>query len=530
MGRPRKVLPEQTQEQDPTKVMGRWRSDPVFFVREIIGVKSRPGKPGLSITPQQMEGLDAVRRIIEARMAVASGKIPEDLKDFAGVRGLSITSGQGTGKDAFAAWVIIWTLICFPNFRGLVTAPAAHQIENVTFKEVSLWLNAMDQAGGFVCKVRDLIVVQTDKIYLKQNKDNAFYEGRTARPNASAAEQAETLAGRHADYFVVLAEEASGIPDAVFKPLEGTMTGKCNFEILIFNPTRRSGYAYASQWGEARGQWCRLRWDSEMSPIVNQENIRKLEAKYGRNSNTFRIRVKGLPPESEEGTLIPWEWVEQSYEYEFDVPEDTKTWMAIDVGRQGDPSAIAVRRGPRVLEIREFKRDDLTAVVTEILGAIREWEPDVVFIDMNGIGYGVHDPLVKLTDVPVIGVNVSEVAQDQEHFDRLRDELWWRLRERFESGKIQIPREQKEVNEFVSSTTLQEELTAPTYEILSNGKIKVESKKKMKSRGRASPNRADALALLFFWPDEDIVQKKKPMIPRSRVWRQAYRGNGWMGV
>jgi len=62
------------------------------------------------------------------------------------------------------------------------------------------------------------------------------------------------------------------------------------------------------------------------------------------------------------------------------------------------------------------------------------------------------------------------------------------------------------------------ELTAPTYRVLSDGKIQIERKDEMKKRGLASPNIADAHILTFAQPyaayrvqdDEDLPEELSP--------------------
>jgi hypothetical protein len=55
--------------------------------------------------------------------------------------------------------------------------------------------------------------------------------------------------------------------------------------------------------------------------------------------------------------------------------------------------------------------------------------------------------------------------------------------------------------------TLRDELQAPEIVPRMDGKIQIESKKDMKSRGVPSPNRADALVLSFAFP----VIKRDPL-------------------
>ncbi len=72
-------------------------------------------------------------------------------------------------------------------------------------------------------------------------------------------------------------------------------------------------------------------------------------------------------------------------------------------------------------------------------------------------------------------------------FHRLRDQLWWTVREwlRTDPGAMLPPDE-----------SLIEELSIPTYEI-KDGKIKIMSKDVMRELLGRSPDRCDALCLTF---------------------------------
>jgi len=111
--------------------------------------------------------------------------------------------------------------------------------------------------------------------------------------------------------------------------------------------------------------------------------------------------------------------------------------------------------------------------------------PQSVHVDVIGIGAGVCDRLSETLDCTVRGINVAESPALKTRFRRLRDELWFSMREYFEGRDVRC----------VESDQLLAELTAPRYVTLSDGKIQVESKPAMKKRGHPSPDCADALAL-----------------------------------
>src|SRR5690606_26984276 len=91
--------------------------------------------------------------------------------------------------------------------------------------------------------------------------------------------------------------------------------------------------------------------------------------------------------------------------------------------------------------------------------------------------------------LPVIGVNVQVKSTKPEKFVNLRSELYWKLRESLDPenpNALALPPDGK----------LSNQLTSIRYKIVdSGGRIKIESKDEMKSRGMKSPDRADALML-----------------------------------
>jgi hypothetical protein len=65
--------------------------------------------------------------------------------------------------------------------------------------------------------------------------------------------------------------------------------------------------------------------------------------------------------------------------------------------------------------------------------------------------------------------------------------LWVRCREWLETRAVRLPRDDQ----------LRDDLVAPRYAFLSDGRLQVESKNLMRARGLASPDSADALIHTF---------------------------------
>lgn len=488
-----------------------WKNDPAKFVKECIGVKP---------TIQQVDALEALRKLVHAKLKAFEGKsdlTPEE-RELSRMIGISIMSGHGTGKDSICAWSIMWFMICFPRPIILCTAPTASQLQNVLWAEVYKWLNRRDDKGEFACPAHDWLTVQNDKIFMTErgNKD-WFAIARTSSNNASPDEQAETLAGFNGPYKMVIVDEASGIHDGVFKPLEGGLGGKCNFVLMVFNPTRSRCFAVDSHDAAKDGaRWIKLRWNSEDCELVSKDHIAMMLAKHGRESNTYRVRVLGLPPLADTDTLIPWDWITDAIDRDITPLPNDPVCLGVDVGAGGDKSIILTRRGGRVERIVDHSSKDTMELVGWTLNEAAKNEDSVIYVDSIGIGKGVYDRL-RENRMRVFSIDVRRTPKAAERFCRLRDELWWNLREQFEKGTISIP----------NNKELIDQLTAIKYKPQSDGKIKVEGKDDMRRRGFGSPDEADALCLSFAMSD-NVVRRSPEMF--DYMEKKEERVGGWMSV
>ena len=499
-----------------------WRYDAKAFVREAIGAEP---------TLQQIEALDALTNLVKAKWKHSIGAaLTEEEGKLLPKQGISIMSGQGTGKDAFASWAILWFLFCFKRPVIPCTAPISHQLREVLWSEMGKWLSHRKADGSYACVIRDCFEIQNDKVYVKTGEKTEGKEwyaiARTADRNSPEEKQKETLQGFHEDNLMVVMDEASGIPDIVYQPLEGTLTRPVNLILILFNPTRTNGFAYQTHYSKEKKRWVCLQWNAEKSERVKPEHIRYMEEKYGRNSNTYRIRVLGLPPLIEEGSVVPRSWAERAQVEEMVVRDEKPCCIGVDCSGGGsDESPIVVRRGTQVTRIERFHHLNTSQMVSKILHFIEFEIPDVVMIDPIGVGWGVYN-LVKESFKNTIGVSMNSTARNQRKFCMLRDELYWELRERLENRTLELP----------NNIDLIDQVSSPKYDTEKHsGKVKVESKRIMRSRGIGSPDLADALIMTFAIRDEayganpkDVERVKRYQLPRSNSVSSSSRS--WITV
>jgi hypothetical protein len=426
--------------------MTRYHRAPIAFVREVLGAEP---------DPWQAEALRALAR---------------------GHTRISIRSAHGVGKTCFAAWAVVWFANTRAPMKCVITAPTSSQMFDALWPEVLKWHRVLPDLW------RNLWDVTSDHMKLKSDIET-FVTARTARP-----EQPEAMQGIHSEHVLVVCDEASGIAEPVFEAGQGAMSSAGATTILIGNPTRSSGFFWRTQNTE-RGRWFTLRVAATDSPRVTKQFIEEIEQRYGTDSNAYRIRCLGEFPNADSDTFISAELVDQAMQR--DVPLDMtkpEIW-GLDVARFGDDASVLVKR--RGYVVTEMPRVWQGLDTMQLAGAIKyEYDlsvaskPMLICVDAIGIGAGVADRLME-QGLPVLCVNVGEAPSTTGRYVRLRDELWGNGRVWLESRACRLPRDEQ----------LRDELVAPRYAFTSDGRIQIESKQQMRTRGLHSPDRADAFLL-----------------------------------
>jgi phage terminase large subunit len=389
---------------------------------------------------------------------------------------ISIRSGHGVGKTALLAWIILWFLQTRTRVRIPCTATTGAQLRDILWPEISKWIDRLpaDMADG--------LEWMTERILVKADPTKWYAVARTARP-----EKPDALQGFHDDEQLFVADEASGIPDEVFEVAEGALTSPGVILILTGNPTRLTGEFYRSH-HQDRHMWQTFHFDADESEIVSPEFAKRIAAKYGKDSDVYRVRVKGDFPLAESDQFIPLPLVEEARTKEATADGDV-IW-GIDPARFGDDeSAIIKRRGNVVYHSGGVRGKDTMELAGIVARMAREEHPDHIMIDVIGIGAGVFDRLNE-QGFNVIPVNVASRAQNPGDYYKCRDELWGNVKEALKNG-LCLP----------DDDILAGQLSAPKYGFRSNGAIEIEGKDKMKARGVDSPDRADALCLSFYEPE-----------------------------
>lgn len=392
-----------------------------------------------------------------------------------GTRRISVRAGHGVGKSTVCSWALIWHMITKYPQKAICTAPTAGQLFDALFTEVKFWINKLP------APIRALFEVTSDRVVLKAAPEGSFISART-----SSAERPEALAGVHSAHVLLICDEASAIPEAVFESAAGSMSGESACTILIGNPTRNSGLFFRTH-HQLSADWKTMHVSCLNSRRVSADFVKQIENTYGPESNAFRVRVLGEFALRDDDTLIPAELVDSAMLRDVAADEKEQVVYGLDVARFGDDrSVLCKRRGNVVTEFKVWQGLDLMQLTGAIVNEAKLDTPAEICVDSIGLGSGVADRLRELGHV-VRDVNVSEASAMNPQAAKLRDELWLAVKDWLNQRACKIPKMDE----------LRQELVAPTYTFTSNGRIKVEGKAEMKRRGMRSPDLADSLCITF---------------------------------
>jgi hypothetical protein len=497
-----------TDEQLLLKRYNVWRTKPHIWVQDTFGGK-------IKLSNQQEHACKELGKIIYCKIQKSIGKkLNTEQERYSNYIGVDISSGMGSGKDFWVSLMLYFFLMVFPEEGGqsphvLATANTAKQLSNVLWRQaasIPALSNKLDPNNPHSKTIlEDMFVCQSEKIYRREREGKTFYaEAITVSPNASTDDQAKALTGRHAPYMLMILDEAAGLPEAVFTNLEGTLSGRVNLIIMIYNPIKSTGYAINARKNE---RWLSITWNTEKTFFDNpaldnpiKSRNKDLLERYGRDSNAYRIRVLGLPPYADTDVFIPYSWVQDAV-YSVDhsgkvvsgrdlTPlSDDPIIMGVDPGAGGDNSAVAVRQGPKILGIHRFNTADPEEFARKVIDIWHRYEPIIINIDSIGIGWGAAGTLRTLgyrTEM----IDVRRTARNRDEYDLIRDELWGTLKQNFQDGTISIPNDQELIDQISN-------IKVKDYD--RHGRAKMPKKKEMRKEESlgGSPDEAEAICMTY---------------------------------
>src|SRR5262249_12747791 len=223
----------------------------------------------------------------------------------------------------------------------------------------------------------------------------------------------EAIAGLHnkGKRAFAIFDEASAIPDPVWETIEGALTdsGTELFWTVFGNPprsARRVRECFAG--GRFGHRWSPRQIDSRSVGMTNKSQIASWVKDYGEDSDFVRVRVRGVFPRAGSMQFIDSQRIQEAVDRPLEHDPTAALVMGVDIARHGDDqTVIRFRRGldARSIPAVKLRIPDLMVVASRIMELVNAHNPDAVFVDATGIGWGVCDRLSQLGCQRAVGID-----------------------------------------------------------------------------------------------------------------------------
>lgn len=406
---------------------------------------------------------------------------------------ISIVSGHGIGKSMVSSLLILWFLFVHPEAQVACTSPGAEQMFDVLWKELKKWIDRANPNIG------NMYEWEKSHIRMKESPSTWFARAKTA-----SKENTEALAGVHADWVLMLCDEASGVDEAIFETMEGALTSGNILVFLVSNGTRANGYFYDTHHKDS-SRWQNYSFSSLDSPRVDKKYVTSIIDKYGEDSIQYAIRVKGQFPK-EDGMddsgyipLLKDPDIRIQTDFKFKNAKDfsSNSILGVDPAGDGDDkTSWVIRDNFKAKKLFEESKSTAKSIAERTLTFMNEYDirPKNVVVDAFGVGadVGKEIALASKGRVSVTTVNTGDkcdLERDKDVYLNKRAMCFYEAKKWLQQG-----------GELVEDNNgnFKEELKGIRYKRNLAGLIQIMPKIDMKKKyGLKSPNDADAFSLTF---------------------------------
>lgn len=196
-------------------------------------------------------------------------------------------------------------------------------------------------------------------------------------------------------------------------------------------------------------------------------------------------------------------------------PAAPPTVLGIDPGGGGDATSAVLRDAFTAEVVFSQPTKDTLITIPLFLDIIRSSQVTDVVIDKTGLGWNYYTRFKEvvssrpdLADVRVHGISFGEKSRQPKRFKNLKAELFFSLREWVLDGHFLIFDDQAPWKQLIQVR----------WKETSDRIVEIEKKEELLSRGIASPNEADSLALSFFPnPKPSFLTRTKDRM--AQVWK-----------
>ena len=436
----------------------------------------------------------------------------------------AVQSAAGVGKTLLAAVLALWfgTVHGPEDVKVVTTAPTADQVTLLLWGEIRRHFDETKLPGRMLLNDRWIA-------------DSGWVIGYGRKPPDHSQ---SAFQGAHAGDMLVIVDEAGGIESGLWESIRAITTNRRASILAVGNPDRSaSEFAKMCQPGTSWNTFKISAFDAPtftgepcsqelLDHLPSAEFVESARVDWGESSTMYRAKVLGEFSDDADG-LIPYSWVVAANErwrnYMTDLPPGTeppgRALWSCDVASTGADQTVIVRKnGPVLYELERWAFNEDPLEVAELVRTrVQSVAGSRAVIDANGEGKGAYAAL-RRQQVPVTAYIGSEGTRRVDstgtaRFERVRSAAWWAMREALNpalGATLCLP----------PDDDLARDLTAPRYQVGTNGKIQVERREDTRRRRGRSPDAGDACVMAVWTdgsPDLELIEGERARRPRRAV-------------
>lgn len=428
-----------------------------------------------------------------------------------------VRAGTKVGKSFSIACLALWAYCTIPRASVVMTAGSKEQLTNVLWSEITYLFG---RSG--VCADCRRIERETGVDAERPCPHSAIIDGHLS-PDVSKGLHSEDqrvirgVTGNKIDAYqgisggsrlVLIIDEATGVKDEYIAAFRGNLTG-ARF-LAIANPNRTEGFFWECHLPEKAGIHTLIHLSTAeasklgIDGLATHEDIERARKEYGEESAHFQSKYLGEFPTQDSRKLISLHLIAEATSRWTTTEGHGRLHVGVDPAKFGDDdTAVAVRRGNKVLDVKTMHGLDEAGVAAFVMSMVEEHrrpdETPIVKVDGTGqIGADVVAQLRAFSSIQLVPIIAHQTPPKPDLYLRWRDQAAMALKIWLQEGGA-IPPDPKLETELHSAEM--------TYD--ARNRIIVESKQRIKKRLKRSPDRGDAVTLAC-WDDPAYETTPKP--------------------
>lgn len=418
------------------------------------------------------------------------------LRSIADHRYTAVPSCHDSGKSYVAAVAVCWWLDVHPVGDAFVvsTAPSDVQVKSILWREIAALQKRYNLKGRITLDAQ---------WYMGSDERTLVAYGRKPQAYANADQAMQAFQGIHAEYVLIIVDEATGVPEWLFTAADSLATNELARVLAIGNPDDPASHFEkvcrpGMGWNVIHigfrdtpnfsGEWVPAKLKRL---LLSRQWVKERIKRWGKKSALFTSKVRGLFPEVSTDTLISPKLVREAWLADLsDRAISANVQYGVDVARFGsDETCVYENRGGVIRLKHTAHKSSTTETSGQIVNLLTGERADIdelpVVVDEPGVGGGVID-VGREQGVRVIPFNGGTRALRPQKFINRNAEAWWTFKRLMEDGLVDLD---------PTDEDLANQLQSRKYWMDSAGRIHLEKKEDMKKRGLPSPDRADAVVM-----------------------------------